>query len=263
LILSIIPFEKEWYARRVPQLRVQYVGHPVLDRYLNVERGVRIAESAEPKSTPALRSVPQIEDSLSHGESSLLLLLPGSRQSELQHHLPVMLRALLKMRASFRGLRARVVLPNENLAQQAKAAGLPSEVEVRTDGLPQALREADLAIASTGTVTMECAYFGVPTVTLYKTSWLTYEVGKRLVTVKSLTMPNLLADGSVFPEFIQGNANAENIARAAIELLRDPERRKRIRAKLGEIVASLGPAGASRRAAATIVKLLTARTQSV
>ena len=55
-------------------------------------------------------------------------------------------------------------------------------------------READIAIASTGTVTMECALFGVPTVTLYKTSWLTYQIARRIVTVKSLTMPNLLAE---------------------------------------------------------------------
>ena len=68
---------------------------------------------------------------------------------------------------------------------------------------------------------MECAFFGVPTVTLYKTSWLTYQIGKRIVTVKSLTMPNLLANEEVFPEFIQSAATPENISHAALELLQN------------------------------------------
>ena len=59
-------------------------------------------------------------------------------------------------------------------------------------------------------MTMECAFFGVPTVTLYKTSWLTYQIAKRIVTVKSLTMPNLLAGETVYPEFIQDDATPEN-----------------------------------------------------
>ena len=74
---------------------------------------------------------------------------------------------------------------------------------------------------------MECAFFGVPTVTLYKTSWLTYQIARRIVTVKSLTMPNLLAGEEVFPEFIQHDATPENISRAALELLQDESRRQK------------------------------------
>ena len=77
-----------------------------------------------------------------------------------------------------------MVLPNQTLLQLAKSLG--ANVEIQIGELPWALAEADVAIASTGTVTMECAFFGVPTVTLYKTSWLTYEIAKRIVTVKSL-----------------------------------------------------------------------------
>jgi lipid-A-disaccharide synthase len=117
------------------------------------------------------------------------------------------------------------------------------------------LAQADIAIASTGTVTMECAYFSVPTVTLYKTSWLTYEIGKRIVTVKSLTMPNLLAGEEVYPEFIQEAATAENIAGAALELLQNEPRRQKIKSQLEKIVASLGEPGAAQRAAAAILSL--------
>jgi lipid-A-disaccharide synthase len=103
---------------------------------------------------------------------------------------------------------------------------------------------------------MECAFFGVPAVTMYKTSWATYELGKRIVKVKSLTMPNLLAGEEVFPEFIQNEATPENISRAALELLVNESRRIAIKTRLAEIVTSLGGPGASQRAARAIRDLI-------
>jgi lipid-A-disaccharide synthase len=102
---------------------------------------------------------------------------------------------------------------------------------------------------------MECAFFGVPTVTLYKTSWLTYEIGRRIVTVKSLTMPNLLAGEEIMPEFIQHHAIGWNIAHATLRLLQDPNRRSHIKKRLAQVVSTLGKPGASRRAAEAILEL--------
>ena len=110
--------------------------------------------------------------------------------------------------------------------------------------------------ASTGTVTTECAYFGVPTVALYRTSWTNYQIARRIVKVKYLAMPNLLAKEEVFPEFIQAAAKPDDLARAALDLLRDAPRRARIKTRLAEITASLGAPGASRRAAKFIVGTL-------
>jgi lipid-A-disaccharide synthase len=160
------------------------------------------------------------------------------------------------MRAALPQLRAQMVLPNESLLNQARNSGLPGTLEVRIGGLADALGQADVAIASTGTVTLECAYFGVPTVALYKTSWTTWQIAKRIVTVKFGAMPNLLANGEIFPEFIQDAATADNVAHAALELLRDEPRRQKIKHKLAEGIASLGRPGAARRAAEAIVKLL-------
>jgi len=92
-------------------------------------------------------------------------------------------------------------------------------------------------------------------VTLYKTSWLTYQIAKRIVTVKSLTMPNLLAGESVYPEFIQHEATPENLSRAALDLLQDGARRQKIKAQLAKIICSLGEPGAAGRAAAAILSL--------
>ena len=230
LLLSIFPFEKAWYAKRVPQLRVEFVGHPMVER-------MRKEELSSQKKL----SVPTV------------LLLPGSRKSELQRHLPTMLAALKTIQEKLPTAKAKMVLPNPALVSLAKALG--ANLEIQIGELPWALAESDVALASTGTVTMECAFFGVPTVTLYKTSWLTYQIAKRIVTVKSLTMPNLLAGEPVYPEFIQNEATPENLSRAALELLENATHRAQIKAQLAKIISSLGEPGAASRAAEAILSL--------
>jgi lipid-A-disaccharide synthase len=248
LLLSIFPFEKDWYARRVPKLRVEFVGHPMIGRF-------GAANSLECGDMSPLLSARHVAQSQSADMSahSKILLLPGSRKSELQRHLPVMLTAMKMIQEKIPTAKAKMVLPNPSLVMLAKS--LEANLEIQIGELPWALAEADVAIASTGTVTMECAFFSVPTVTLYKTSWLTYQIAKRIVTVKSLTMPNLLAGETVYPEFIQHDATSENLSRAALELLQDESRRAKIKAQLAKIITSLGEPGAAGRAAEAILSL--------
>ena len=311
LLLSIFPFEKAWYAGRVPQLRVEFVGHPMVDRYVNAEsggtsenrRGVVSERSGSPHPNPLPRgegtqssSDPLIEparlvearkstlplpkgqgrgEGKGHAftaaaswESStrqarnvtdshpLILLLPGSRKREIEAHLPGMVGAVQQIKAS-RPIRLRMVLPNPELAEFASSiVRLPQWLEVRTQGLAESLTEADLAIASSGTVTLECAYFHVPTVVLYKTSRLTYEIAKRIITVKHIAMPNLLAGEMVYPELIQGDVTAEAIAGAALAFLNDPARVAGLKPKLTKVVESLGRPGASTRAAEAVLKVI-------
>jgi lipid-A-disaccharide synthase len=233
--LSIFPFEKNWYGERAPQLRVEFVGHPMVDRSQKSE-----VRNQKPDKTP------------------VVLLLPGSRGSELQRHLPILFQAAWKI-VQTKAVRYICVLPNESLAALAKPLALKNgwpDMIFQIGNLPDALAQADLAIASTGTVTMECAFFGVPTVTLYKTSWFNYEIAKRIVTVKWATMPNILANEEVFPEFIQNAATPEAISLAALELLQNESRRAKIKSQLAKIVSSLGEPGAARSAAAAILSLL-------
>jgi lipid-A-disaccharide synthase len=230
LLLSIFPFEPAWYAGRVPGLKVEFVGNPAADRF----------QGPRPKAQ----------------EPASVLFLPGSRVGELRRHLPVMFGALAKIQPTRPDVRARMVLPNEPLAQLARASSPPAGLEIQIGNLADALAQSTIAIASTGTVTMECAFFGVPTIALYKTSWSTYQIGRRIIQVKHLAMPNILADEALYPEFIQHDATAENIAQAALGLLDDDARRDAIRAKLAKVVESLGGPGASRRAAQAIAQLL-------
>lgn len=234
LLLSIFPFEKDWYAERTPKLRVEFVGHPMVGRFTN-----------------------RATESTSIGNRQLqILLLPGSRTSELKRHLPVMLDALELIQSKLPESRAKMVLPNAALKELAdKLSTPPPNVETQVGDLPRALAQAHVAIASTGTVTMECAFFGVPTVTLYITSWSTYQIARRLVTVKSLTMPNLLAGEEVYPEFVQNTASPQNIAGAALELLQNESRRQKIKLQLAKVITSLGGPGACDRAAKAILSL--------
>ena len=235
VLLSIVPFEAQWYAARVPSFDVQFVGHPMVDRY-----GPRPA---------------RVEESVAK-DSPRILLLPASRPGELRRHVPVLVGALPIIQEAFPMAQARMVLPNESLAQQAKQLGLPPELAVQVGDVATALREADLAITKTGTITLECAYFGVPAIALYKTSWLTWQIAKRIITVQYGAMPNLRLNREVYPEFIQDAATAENIGKTAIALLKDEAKRAKMRRDLEEVVASLGPAGAAERGARAILNLL-------
>ena len=234
LLLSIFPFEKDWYAKHAPNLRVEFVGHAMVDRYATFDR-------------QCLKRDPQ---------SRLVLLLPGSRERELRRHLPVMVEAARIISAKS-PVRFRMVLPNSDLVKLARSQ-IPafSELPIQSGGLPESLAEADLALAASGTVTLECAYFGVPTVVLYKLSWPEYEIAKRIVKVKHIAMPNLLAGETIYPELIQQAATPQNIARDALDLLNSESRRQAIRSRLARVIPLLGEPGASRRAAKAIVSLL-------
>ena len=233
LLLSIIPFEKEWYAERMPKLRAEFVGHPIAERVQTSD--FRLQTSNAPS----------------------VLLLPGSRADELRRHLPVMIEAARNIQKQKPAARFKMVLPNVELKLLANGTSTPMPgLQVQVGDLPEALGDTIVAIASTGTVTLECALFGVPTVAIYKTSWSTYFYARQIVMVKHIAMPNLLANETIYPELIQGAATAENIAREALQLLNDAKRRDEVKIKLAQIVKSLGEPGASQRAAQAVVSLL-------
>ena len=240
LMLSIFPFEKEWYAERVPAFAVEFVGHPLVDRF--------------PLAKPDEKSMPLDPDLFT--EQPTVLLLPGSRRREIDKHLLVMLEAAVIFSEKIK-TRLRMVLPSDEMLALARRH-IPTgiEIDLQVGGLAKALGQASLAIASSGTVTMECAWFRVPTVVLYKTSPLTHALGRALLKVPHLAMPNLLAGEELFPEFIQSAANADNLAEASLRLLRDKAERTRILNGLDQVAAQLGEPGAATRAAQAVLGTL-------
>ncbi len=236
LLLSIFPFEKAWYQQRVPQLPVAFVGHPMIDRYAGVP--------VPPDAAPTADSRPRV------------LLLPGSRRQEVRRHLPVLVDAVREIQRQ-QPVDLRLVLPDERLRPlvERHATSLPG-MHVQIGDLSGALAQSDLALAKSGTVVLECAYFRVPTVVIYRAAWPTFLLARLLVRVRHVAMPNLLAGRELFPEFLQHRATSSQIARNALALLRDAPRRKEIRQHLDRVIDSLGGPGACRRAARAITRLL-------
>jgi len=201
LMTVIIPFEKEIYDRAgLPAL---FVGHPGVGE---------IPAPGTPKEAPP-----------ADGEVTVLLF-PGSRRQEVERMLPVLFGAARIMR---RGIpRIRFVLGLAPL-MEGDVIEVPSDlegiVEVSREGLGL-LEDASLAIAASGTVTLQCALSGTPMVVIYKTSRATFSIGKRLVTIPWIAMPNVLAGKHLVPELIQDAATPEAIASEAISILGDPER---------------------------------------
>jgi lipid-A-disaccharide synthase len=185
-----------------------------------------------------------------------VVLLPGSRRDEVRRHLPVVGGAFALIRKSMPDVRGKMILPSKALADSVRANPLPAGLEVQVGGLNDALAAADVAITKSGTVTMECAACGVPAVVFYKTSWPTYLIGTQIVNVEHLAMPNLLAGEEIYPEFVQHAATGENLSQAALDLLRNGARRTAVRAKLANVIQSLGGPGAPGRAADAILSLL-------
>ena len=213
LLLTIFPFEKAWYAARVPTLRVEFVGHPLAERRLpNGDR-----------------------------RQKTVLLLPGSREREVAKIWPVLMGVVDKL-PDVKFIAAAV---DERTAAMMRHPRVRVEMGKARDWM----REASLAITASGTATMECAFAGCPMIVVYKVNWLTYVVGRLLVTVKWLAMPNVIAGKSIVPEFIQHQAGSARVATAARSLLQDAGERRTMQRELAAVVASLGGAGSSERTA--------------
>ena len=173
----------------------------------------------------------------------LLTLLPGSRPGEALRHMPVLLAAvdLLKQRlpgASF------VLATPKGFAEQGVFKNFQERIAVLSIKVIEnetwdAIGHASLALAASGTVTMEAAVLGTPMVTFYKVTALSWLAGRRLVKVPYLSMVNLIAGRLVVPELIQDHMTAGKLADAAEQLLASDERMARMRADLATVRASL------------------------
>ena len=222
LMLVIFPFEKDWYAQHTPKLRVEFVGHPFAERM----QGEGVAAKREEK---------------------LVLLLPGSREREVNKIWPIMAQVVDLMPHDVRFVVAAV---NKELASLMIHH---PRVEVEVGTAQDWMARATLAITASGTATMECAFYGCPMIVVYKVNWLTYLIGRMVVTVNWLAMPNVIANRFIVPEFIQDEADPDTIAEAARALLKNTSKREAMQRELTKVVATLGGKGASERAAQLIL----------
>ena len=224
LMLCIFPFEQPLYEKS--GLKTIFVGHPMIDSYA-------------PKKTGAPR------------EPNLIGLFPGSREKEVRKIFPVMLASAKLLAASDPELRfeAAAASPALETLMRAQAGDFPCIITLRTSHA--LMQRAAAGLVASGTATLEAAYFGMPLAILYKVAWLTWVVGKRLVRVPFLGMPNILAGREIAREFLQEAAEPKAIAAEVRRLLREPNS-----AELAEVTAKLGGGGAAERAAEAILGAL-------
>ena len=205
-IAVIFPFEVPYFASyKAP---VSFVGNPTVEAM-----GLEGAFAAKHSSRPG---------SPRRGDFRIAIV-PGSRVQEIEHLLPRMLSAFSILKQRFPGLHATVsacpVLP----ASLYRRIIGGSPVEVFDGRLREMLGRADVAIVTSGTATLETALLGIPHVIAYHTSFVSYAIGRRLVRIPFIGLPNIIAGKAIVPECIQEQVTPEHLATAAARFIESPE----------------------------------------
>jgi len=246
LLISILPFEKSWYAKHGVE-HVEYVGSP-LSREVHASM-----ERAEFCRTYGLNS-----------EKSIVALLPGSRHKEIARILPVMLETAAGMFASDPSIQFVVATGSEqnrkdveaviNIAQES-GIYVPETLITTCNETFNALNAADAAAVTSGTATLETGIIGTPMAIVYKTSSLNYKLLRPLIDVEHFGLINLIAGERVAAELIQDDFSAQSLADELFRLLQK-DTNSETRRMLGTAAEKLGRGGASKRAAEAILKII-------
>jgi lipid-A-disaccharide synthase len=210
-ILALLPFEPAALARLGGPETV-YVGHPLMEHLGDYRPGP--AEAAR----------------RADAEAPLVLVLPGSRRSEIRHLMPPFAEAVAQV--AERLPQARFVLPAVPRLAEAigdQVAGWPVKPEVVTGEAAKlaAFRQARAALAASGTVTLELALAQVPTVAAYRGAGWEAALARRLIKLPSVILPNLIIGESVVPEFIQDEASPDALAKALLAVIPEGAARQR------------------------------------
>jgi lipid-A-disaccharide synthase len=233
-LLCIFPFEPACYADT--GLDVRFVGHPLLE-VLATEREPDVVR-----------------------DPNLVLLLPGSRRAEVERLLPTMLATAAELQRRRPGLHFVLPVPRAAVAAVAQrclasqgASGI-ADVRIEVGRTRHWMQHASAGLAASGTVTMEAAILGLPLVSVYRLSWLTYLLARLVVRgVPFFTIVNLVAGREVYSEFLQGEVTVERLLPAVEALLPGGSRRDEVLRGMAAAVAVLGPGGGVSALAAALV----------
>jgi lipid-A-disaccharide synthase len=234
-LMVIFPFEVEVF--KGSGLQVDFVGNPLVD---------------------------QIDDFLSAEEKSLpwkserrVGLLPGSRRQEIERILPTMLDAAQKLEMQFPDISFMIATPNERIEQVvndqiSRCAVKPSRLNVICGNARELMRQAEAAIVTSGTATLETALIGTPHILVYKTSAFTYWFAKTVVKIAHIGLVNIVAGRTVCPELIQEEASAARLADETAKLMTDTPEREVMLEGYAEVRQLLGTKKAAENVAAIL-----------
>ena len=227
----ILPFEKQFYEDK-HGFPVDFVGHPLIDAIHN-----------QPTIDPAIfRTENQLD------QKPIIAILPGSRKQEITKMLAVMLSVV-----------------NDFPDYQFVIAGAPSQefglyqsflshenIKFVSNKTYDLLKNASAALVTSGTATLETALFKVPEVVCYKGSWASYQIAKRIITLKYISLVNLIMDEEVVTELIQEQCNSQRIREELTKIV-ESKHRDTLLAKYALLENQLGGIGASEKTAAFII----------
>lgn len=230
-IITLFPFEAEIFRRLGGD--AVCAGHPLVE---DVREGL-----ARPSPLP-------------EKTRRRLVLLPGSRDTEIERHWPTLTAAAAELATRF-DLEV-VVVRAASVPRGSLERTEAREFRVVDSGVHPILASADLALVASGTATLEAALCGTPMVVFYRTSPFTWAIARALVRLKWASLVNIVAGEGVVPELIQDDFTLDRMVSAGAEILERPERAAAMRAGLARVADLLGPPGASSRAADLVLSAL-------
>lgn len=242
LLLTILPFEKDWY-RKHGVSHIEYVGNPLVrEVYSKLSKEEFCAKHNLDTAKP------------------IIALLAGSRHKEIVRILPVMLETAILMSQKNAEIQFVMALASsrkmsEIESAKKKVSGLLNNFIVVQDETREALNAADAAAVASGTATLETAIIGTPMAIVYKTSAINYKLLRPLISVEHFGLVNLIAQERLAKEFIQDDFTGETLAAELFSLLETANNRE-MREKLNAVTEKLGHGGASKRAAQFILRKL-------
>ena len=236
-IACIFPFECDFYKSYGAD--IEFIGHPLVDT-VKPSLSRKEAEELAGKRTG----------------HPLILLMPGSREMEIQRLLPVMLDAVKILKQKRQELDFAIpraaTIAKEILEDSVRQAGL--NIRLIEGHNYDVMSVADLAIVTSGTVTLEAAMCGLGCEILYKSSPVSFWIAKRVVKIPNIGLPNIVAGRQIEPELLQDDCTPENISSTALELL-EPERFAKLQRDLQEVKEKLGEPGAVKRVAELVLRM--------
>ena len=242
LVLALLPFESELFEKH--GLHAPFVGHPVVERAARIHGGAELRERLGVLAT-----------------TPVLVVLPGSRISEIDPLLPVFRETVRRVKEQVPGLVCLLpAVPHLASNIRTSTQDWPAPLHVLEGEADKfaAFDAADAALAASGTVTTELALANVPMAVAYKAGWLTYALARALIRVPYLTLVNILLGREAVPEFLQRNCRADLIAPCVVRLLKNDAFRGRQKRDLREAVHLLGvdEESPSLRAARTVLQFI-------
>ena len=237
-MLVVFPFEESLYSNQ--NVDVEFVGHPLLERL---------------KEYDFLSKEKLFEKYDLDRNKEILLILPGSREQEVKHIFPEVIKAAVKLAGEFNLQVITACSSNidENLFYKITEVGNFKVIKSDTYNL---LKNSKFGIVKSGTSTLEAGLFQLPMVIVYKTSISTYWIGKSLIRVDQIGMANIICGEKVVPELIQNQVREKTIYEECKKILADKKLYETIKSKFGLIKEKLGTVGASAKAALLIHKIM-------